>query len=77
MYGMHVHKRVKEAGDSVSGITIHEVDEYYDKGDIVFQEKVTLAPEDSASDIAKKVLQLEHYHYPRVIEKWVTSTNAQ
>lgn len=77
MYGMHVHQRVKEAGDHFSGITIHHVDEHYDKGDIIFQEKVKLASEDTAVDIAKKVLQLEHYHYPRVIEKWVLSTNSK
>ena len=72
MYGMNVHQRVKESGDLISGITIHEVDEHYDAGDIIFQEKTNLDPDDSASEIAKKVLKLEHYHYPRVIEKWVT-----
>ena len=77
MYGMHVHQRVKEAGDLVSGITIHQVDEHYDQGDIIFQEKVALTREDTAEEIAKKVLQLEHYHYPRVIEDWVLSTNSR
>lgn len=71
MYGMHVHRSVKEAGELVSGITIHEVDERYDEGDIVFQEKTSLDPNDTAKDIASKVLRLEHYHFPRVIEKWV------
>ena len=77
MYGMNVHQRVKESGDLVSGITIHEVDEHYDQGDVIFQEQVNLDPSDTAADIAKKVLQLEHYHYARVIERWVTSTSAQ
>jgi len=77
MYGMHVHQRVKEAGEQFSGITIHHVDEHYDSGDVIFQEKVKLSPDDTAQDIAKKVLQLEHYHYPRVIEDWILSTNAK
>lgn len=74
MYGNHVHQQVKYAGDLVSGITIHEVNENYDEGEIIFQKKVELDKEDTASDIAAKVLTLEHYHYPRVIEKWVKKT---
>lgn len=71
MYGHHVHEKVKSSGELISGITIHEVNENYDEGEIIFQEKVDLDPEDSATTIGNKVLQLEHYHYPRVIEKWV------
>ena len=72
MYGMRVHHRVKEAGEVLTGITIHEVDEHYDEGDIVFQKEVRIEEADSAELIAKKVLELEHYHYPRVIESWIT-----
>jgi|SaaInl25SG_5_DNA_1037380.scaffolds.fasta_scaffold03638_4 phosphoribosylglycinamide formyltransferase-1 len=68
MYGMNVHRAVKEAGEAVSGMTIHFVNEHYDEGDIVFQGEVDLAPEDSADDIAAKVLTLEHRHYPKVLE---------
>ena len=68
MYGMNVHRAIKEAGEAVSGMTIHFVNEHYDEGDIVFQGEVDLAPEDSADDIAAKVLTLEHRHYPQVLE---------
>ena len=68
MYGMNVHRAVKEAGEAVSGMTIHFVNENYDEGDIVFQGEVDLAPEDSADDIAAKVLTLEHRHCPTVLE---------
>ncbi|HUR31387.1 MAG TPA: phosphoribosylglycinamide formyltransferase [Saprospiraceae bacterium] len=70
MYGMKVHQKVKDDGESVSGITIHNVDEHYDEGDVIFQEKVFVDENDSAGEIAEKVLRLEHYHYPRVIERW-------
>lgn len=69
MHGMHVHEKVKEAGENVSGITIHHVDEQYDNGDIIFQKEVALDPTDSAADIANKVLKLEHEYYPKVIEE--------
>lgn len=71
MYGHHVHEAVKKAGDRISGITIHLVDEHYDEGDILFQHKVPLQPDDSAEMIAKRVLTAEHYYFSKVIEKWV------
>lgn len=73
MYGMHVHQAVKAAGEKTTGMTIHLVNEHYDEGAILFQDKVTLSPSDTAEDIAKKVLQLEHEHYPRVIAKYLAS----
>lgn len=74
MYGHHVHEAVKQAGELVSGITIHEVNEQYDEGKIVFQKKVELAAEDSAEEIARKVLKTEHAYYAPVIEAWVNGT---
>lgn len=68
MYGMNVHRAVKEAGETKSGMTIHHVNGAYDEGDIVFQGEVDLLPSDSPEDIAAKVLTLEHRHYPQVLE---------
>ena len=68
MYGMHVHRAVKEAGDRLSGMTVHMVNQDYDEGDIVFQGEVELAAADTAEDIAAKVLELEHRHYAQVLE---------
>ena len=73
MYGMNVHKAVKNAGDRESGITIHFVNEQYDEGDIIFQARCELTPEDTPADIAKKVQGLEHLHFARVIEELVLS----
>jgi phosphoribosylglycinamide formyltransferase-1 len=71
MYGHHVHEAVKGAGDRVSGITIHEVNEHYDEGRILFQKEVELDEDDSPEMIAQKVLQLEHTYFPQVIEAWI------
>lgn len=68
MFGMHVHEAVKNAGENESGMTIHFVNENYDEGDIIFQAKTAISPTDSAADIAKKVLALEHRYFPVVIE---------
>ena len=71
MYGMNVHEAVKAASESESGITIHFVNEAYDKGEILYQESVDLDPSDSAEEIAKKVLEKEHKNYAKVVEKVV------
>lgn len=68
MFGMHVHEAVKAAGETQSGITIHYANERYDEGDYVLQAKVLLNASDSPADIACKVLEIEHFYFPKVIE---------
>jgi phosphoribosylglycinamide formyltransferase 1 len=74
MYGMHVHEAVKEAGEKETGITIHEVNERYDEGKILFQAVCSVTRTDTPEEIAQKVHQLEYAHYPDVIEAWVTQS---
>ena len=69
MYGDNVHKAVVECGDTESGITIHLIDEQYDKGTTFFQAKCPVLPTDTADDVAAKVHALEYEHFPRVIEE--------
>jgi phosphoribosylglycinamide formyltransferase-1 len=69
MYGMNVHKAVREAGESVSGMTIHYVNNHYDEGGIIRQESVNLNENDSAEEIARKVLELEHRYFAPTIEQ--------
>jgi phosphoribosylglycinamide formyltransferase 1 len=71
MYGMNVHTAVKQAGEVETGITIHEVNEHYDEGTILFQARCVLTPDDTAEAIAVKVHALEYEHYPQQIERWV------
>ncbi len=69
MYGHFVHEAVVENKESESGITIHYVNEQYDEGNIIFQAKCTVTPQDTPEDVAGKVQTLEHIHYPAVVEK--------
>ena len=69
MYGVNVHRAVKNSGEKESGITIHYVNEQYDDGHIVFQKACALSHDDSPHNIAKKVQQLEHRYFPVIIEK--------
>ncbi len=72
MYGHHVHEAVVAQKETESGITIHFVNAHYDEGNIIFQTSCPLLPTDTAEAVAKKVLALEHEHFPSVIEKLLT-----
>lgn len=76
MYGHHVHQAVLEAGDTESGITIHYVDELYDHGATIFQARCSVLPGDTPDTLAQRIHQLEHQHYPVVLEQLVLSAHA-
>ena len=69
MYGHFVHDAVIKNKEKESGITIHMVNEQYDRGNIIFQASCSVKPEDNAETLVQKIHQLEHEHYPRVIEE--------
>lgn len=71
MYGMNVHRAVKEANEPESGMTIHLVNEKYDEGNVLFQARTPVGSDDTPEDIAAKVLALEHRHYPEVIQTYI------
>ncbi len=69
MYGIHVHRAVVEAGEEESGISIHQVNQHYDEGEIRFQRSLPLEEGETPESLQKRVLKLEHFWYPRVIEQ--------
>lgn len=71
MYGMHVHQAVLAAGEAESGITIHEVNEEYDRGKIIFQATCAIEPQETPGTLVQKIHALEHQHFPAVIESWL------
>lgn len=75
MYGMNVHQAVVDNKDTMSGISIHYVNEKYDEGKIIFQAKCPVLPTDSPEDVAAKVHELEYKYFPEVIEKVLFDRN--
>lgn len=69
MYGNRVHEAVIKNKEAESGITIHYIDDHYDEGDIIFQERCPVFDNDDAESLASRVHTLEHRHYPAIIEK--------
>lgn len=73
MYGEKVHQAVLASQDTESGISIHRVDEMYDHGEIIFQAKCPVLPEDTPETLAARIHQLEYEYYPKIIEKVIIS----
>jgi phosphoribosylglycinamide formyltransferase-1 len=73
-YGDNVHRAVLEAGRIMSGITIHQVNEHFDEGHIVFQAACHIEKGETTTSLAAKIHQLEHRYFPTVIEKYLDST---
>jgi len=68
MYGDYVHRAVLEAKEEESGITIHFANEHFDEGEILHQSRFKIEPDDDLKVLKFKVQQLEHQHFPKVIE---------
>lgn len=71
MYGHHVHEAVVAAGEHESGITIHIVDENYDRGTILEQARCNVTPDDTPDTLAAKIHLLEKEYFPRVIDRTI------
>ncbi len=76
MYGMNVHKAVIEAKEKHSGITIHLVNEEYDRGKIIFQSICDIEKSDTPETLAEKVHQLEYKHFPETIKNYILSFDS-
>lgn len=72
MYGENVHKAVVANKEKETGITIHLVDEVYDNGAILTQEKCTVLATDTPDQVAEKIHKLEYQHFPKTIEEYLS-----
>lgn len=75
--GAHAIRDAYEAGDEVTGITIHFANENYDEGPIVFQHEVPILPDDTLGDLEERIHAAEHEWYPRVVDAIVMNTTAE
>ena len=76
MFGMKVHQAVIASGEKESGITIHYVNEHYDKGDIIYQARCPIINEDTSETLAAKIHGLEYELFPVVIGKLIAGEKA-
>lgn len=69
MYGDKVHQAILDAGEEESGITIHFINEHFDEGETIHQSRFKIEKGDDIEMIKFKGQQLEHLHYPKVVEQ--------
>ena len=69
MYGERVHAAVLAAGERVTGVTVHLVDEEYDQGPIVAQAEVPVLEGDTVESLRLRVLRREHELYPETLQR--------
>ena len=72
MYGNHVHRAVVEAKESVSGISVHLLNEKFDEGPILQQKIVPVLAGDTAETLAERIKTEERKFFPRVLEDLLT-----
>jgi phosphoribosylglycinamide formyltransferase-1 len=69
--GLDTHKRAIEAGDAVSGCSVHLVTEELDSGDVLAQAGVLIRAGDTPESLESRVLEAEHRLYPRALAEFV------
>jgi phosphoribosylglycinamide formyltransferase-1 len=69
--GLDTHARAIEAGDQVSGCSVHVVTEELDAGEVLGQAEVPILPEDTPEELEQRVLAAEHRLYPKVLSEFV------
>ena len=73
MFGENVHQAVLDNNEKETGITIHYVNDKYDDGQIIFQKSFPISSKETLTSLTEKIHELEHRHFPKVIEKLLES----
>lgn len=74
MFGNNVHQAVLDNKEKETGITIHYVNEKYDDGQIIFQKAFSISSTETLTSLTEKIHELEHRHFPKVIENLLESS---
>lgn len=73
MYGSFVHKAVIDSKEKESGCTIHFVNENYDEGEYILQEKISLAKDENLESLEKKIKKLESETIIKALQKLINN----
>ena len=75
--GLEAWKQALNAGETITGCTVHYVDHKIDHGDIIAQRVVPILPNDSAESLHARIQVAEHELYPAVIAKLCRENDRQ
>ena len=77
MYGRYVHEAVIKAKEKESGITVHYVNEEYDKGAAILQELCKVDEHETIETLEEKIRALEYFYFPKAVEKVIEELKAK
>ena len=66
--GLNVVERAMEAGETVTGCTVHYVNEELDAGQIIMQGEVPILPDDDVESLTKAIQRKEYAILPAAID---------
>jgi len=73
-HGDHVHRAVLDRGCTVSGCTVHLVDDEYDHGRILLQRTVPVLPDDTVASLGARVFAAECLLLPEAIARFAAGS---
>jgi phosphoribosylglycinamide formyltransferase-1 len=68
--GLEAWRQALEAGETVTGCTVHFVDEGMDSGEIIAQAEVPILPGDTPESLHARIQEAEHQLYPECIGRF-------
>ena len=68
--GENAQEQTFNAGEKISGLTIHFVDAGLDSGPIIFQKEVEISSCKNVDQVVKTILEQEHVYYKKVIDSF-------
>ena len=74
MYGRRVHEAVLAAGDTISGATVHLVDDQYDHGEPIAHTEVPVRIDDDAQTLERRVMSVEPQLFVQTLQRLTTGT---
>ncbi len=74
--GLHAIERALESGDTMTGVTVHYVNEELDGGEIIMQEEVPILPKDDIKSLTKAIQRKEYYILPKAINSLCPSVQT-
>lgn len=69
MYGRFVHEAIIKNGEKKSGVTIHYVNEVYDKGEIILTKELELENNETVDSLENKIKEIEKEAIVEAFEK--------
>lgn len=75
--GLNAQQQALEAGATVTGCTVHVVNEELDDGEVLSQAAVNILKDDTAESLSQRILQAEHKLYPETVKAYLEKINRQ